>query len=205
MAAAPKSQCRHAGSRHIGFLRWGRAAAAVLGVCLALLPASLAAQSQISSSEEYRLKLAFLYNFAKFVDWPADAFPSPQAPLNLCIVGRDPFDSELEQQVSERTINGHPYVTRRLRADDRLTTCHIVFLPAGSDGALPAIVERLGNSGALIVGESAGFASRGGTVNFLIEGTRLRFEINLEASQRTRSRISSRLLALAKIVKPQQP
>ncbi len=159
----------------------------------------------MASSEEYRLKLAFLYNFAKFVEWPADSFSSPQAPLNICIVGRDPFDSELEQQVSERSANGHPYSTLRLRTSDDLSGCHIVFLPAASDGALPAILMRLRDSGALIVGESPGFASRGGTVNFRIEGTRLRFEVNLQAAQRGRSRISSRLLALAMLVKPQQP
>ncbi|HSB74529.1 MAG TPA: YfiR family protein, partial [Terriglobales bacterium] len=131
-------------------------ALAIGAVCLGLLPASRPAQAQISSSEEYRLKLAFLYNFAKFVEWPADAFSSPQAPLNICIVGRDPFDSELEQQIGERTINGHPYLTRRLLAGDDLGACHVVFLPAGSDGALPVILKRLRSSGALIVGESAG-------------------------------------------------
>src|SRR5579864_2022746 len=107
--------------------RWWQVCATRLMVsaCAALIVgsfcASLPAQAQISSTEEYRLKLAFLFNFAKFVEWPPDAFPSPQAPLNICIVGRDPFDPELEQQVNERTMNGHPYVTRRLRASDPLT------------------------------------------------------------------------------------
>jgi len=177
------------------------AAATALLLCSTLLGSSLAVQAQISSSEEYRLKFAFLYNFARFVDWPADAFSSPQAPLNICIIGRDPFDSDLEQEIAERTISGHPYVTRTLQANADLGACHLIFLPAASDSSLPAILRQVAASNAITVGESAGFASRGGTVNFVLEGTRLRFEVNLEASQRARSRISSRLLSLAKIVR----
>jgi len=176
-------------------------ACAALMLCSALLGASLPLQAQISRTEEYRLKLAFLYSFAKFVEWPADAFSSPRAPLTICIVGRDPFDSDLEQQVAERSVNGRPYMTRTLRANDDVSGCHIIFLPAGSDSSLPAILKRVGGSSAIIVGESAGFAHRGGTVNFVVEDSRLRFEVNLEASLRARSRISSRLLALARIVR----
>lgn len=176
-------------------------AGAVLMLGSALLGASLPVQAQISSTEEYKLKLAFLYNFAKFVEWSPEVFPSPKAPLNICIVGRDPFDSELEQQVGERAINGHPCMTRRLRSSDDLSACQIIFVPAASDSSLPAVLRQAGASGAIIVGETAGFASRGGMVNFVLEGTRLRFEVNLEASQRNPSRISSRVLTLAKIVK----
>ena len=167
----------------------------------ALLGASLPVQAQISSAEECKLKLAFLYNFAKFVDWPTDSFPSPHSELNICVVGRDPFDNDLEQQVSERSVNGHHYVTHRVRASDDLNACHIIFLPASSDNSLPVVLRQVEGSPAITVGESAGFASRGGTVNFVMEGTRLRFEVNLSASQRARSRISSRLLALARIVR----
>jgi hypothetical protein len=177
------------------------AGGAALLLCSALLGASLPVRAHISSSEEYRLKLAFLFNFAKFVDWPEDAFPSPQAPLNICIVGRDPFDPDLEQQIGERTVNGHACVTRRLSPRDDFKACQIIFVPAASDSSLPAVLRQAGASGAIIVGETTGFASRGGTVNFVLEGARLLFEVNLEASQRTRSRISSRVLALAKIVK----
>jgi hypothetical protein len=180
------------------------AACWIVVLCFSLLGARLSAHGQVRS-EEYRLKLAFLYNFAKFVDWPADAFPSPQAPLKLCIVGRDPFDSELKQQLSERSVNGHPYVIQSLRVGDELTGCHLIFVPAGSDASFPSILRRVGNSSAITVGETMGFAHRGGTVNFVLEGTKLRFEVNLDASQRSRSRISSRLLVLAKLVKEQQP
>ena len=176
-------------------------ACAALILCSALLGASLPVQAQISRTEEYRLKLAFLYSFAKFVEWPADAFSSPRAPLTICIVGRDPFDNELEQQVAERSVNGRPYLTRTLRANDDVSGCHIIFLPTASDSSLPAILKQVAATGAITVGESAGFARRGGTVNFVLEGTRLRFEVNLEASQRARSRISSRLLSLARIVR----
>ncbi|HEY6936020.1 MAG TPA: YfiR family protein [Terriglobales bacterium] len=172
--------------------------ALILGA--ALLGASLPSEGQISSSEEYRLKLAFLFNFAKFVEWPPYAFPSPQAPLNICIVGRDPFDAEFERQVTERNLYGHPVTIRTLRANDGLGGCHLIFLPASSDGSLPGVLRLLDGS-AITVGESAGFVTRGGVLSFLLEGTNLRFTVNLNASQRTRCRISSRFLALAKIYK----
>jgi hypothetical protein len=175
-----------------------------ISACTALIVgafyASLPVQAQISSTEEYKLKLAYLFNFAKFVEWPADAFPSPQAPLNICIVGRDPFDAEFERQVAERDLYGRPVAIRTLRPSDEFSGCHIIFLPASSDSSLPVVLKRL-NGSAITVGESAGFAARGGTVNFVIQGTMLRFEVNLSASQRMRSRISSRFLALAKIYK----
>lgn len=201
MAAASQSLgARFAGWRSCAN-RLSRAAwlAVILGT--AFLSASLPAQAQISSAEEYKLKLAFLYNFAKFVDWPADAFSSPQATLNICIIGRDPFDNDLERQVSERSVNGRRYMLHTVRSGGNLSACHIVFLPAGTDYSLPEVLKQVGGSPAITVGESAGFAHRGGTVNFVLEGTRLRFEVNLDVSQRARSRISSRFLALARIVR----
>lgn len=179
---------------------FAKAACAALLLCLALSGATLPSEAQISSSEEYRLKLAFLYNFAKFVEWPADSFPGPRSPLDICIVGRDPFDSELERQVAARSLNGHPVAIRTLRPSDDPNGCHLIFLPVSSDTSLVAVLKRLDGS-AITVGESASFVARGGTVNFVIEGTMLRFEVNLSASQRLRSRISSRFLALAKIYK----
>ena len=183
-----------------GRRRWRKVGAIAAGTALIVgaLCAGLPAQAQISSTEEYRLKLAFLFNFAKFVQWPADAFPSPQAPLNICIVGRDPFDAEFERQVTERNLYGHPVAIRTLRPSDDFGGCHLIFLPASSDGSLPGVLRLLDGS-AITVGESAGFITRGGVLSFLLEGTNLRFTVNLNASQRTRCRISSRFLALAKI------
>jgi YfiR/HmsC-like len=195
-----------AAARNRRIRRWWQASAGrfATSACTALIVgafcASLPAQGQISGSEEYRLKLAFLFNFAKFVEWPADAFPSQQAPLNICIVGRDPFDAELEREVMERNLYGHPVTIRTLRPSDGFGGCHLIFLPASSDGLLPGVLKRLDGL-AITVGESAGFVARGGVVNFVVEGTNLRFAVNLSAAQRTRCRISSRFLALAKIYK----
>ena len=200
MAAIPQSLRTRLPGRRSCAQRLSRSLWPALILGAALLGASLPAQAQISSSEEYRLKLAFLYNFGKFVEWPADSFPSERAPINICIMGRDPFDSELERQVATRSLNGHPVAIRTLGHNDAVIGCHIIFLPASSDGFLPRVLKRLDGS-AITVGESSGFAARGGTVNFVIEGITLRFEVNLSASQRTRCRISSRVLALAKIYK----
>src|SRR5579862_4491440 len=98
MTAAAHSQSKPARSWASQLRRLLMAAATALLLCSTLLGSSPAVQAQISSSEEYRLKFAFLYNFARFVDWPADAFSSPQAPLNICIIGRDPFDSDLDRK-----------------------------------------------------------------------------------------------------------
>jgi hypothetical protein len=180
-----------------------RVAAAVAGllVCGTLLFRPVPASAQSEDDAEYRLKMAFLYNFAQFVNWPAEAFRGPSAPLTMCVAGRDPFQGEIEKSLHGRTAGVHPIELRKLKPNDDPRSCHLIFVPAGDRKLSERILAAVKGSSTLTVGESKGFADIGGVINLTAEQNKLRFEINLDAAQRTQLKISSKLLALAKIVR----
>ncbi len=149
---------------------------------------------------EYEIKAAFLYNFAKFVDWPVDKFADPQAPVVLGIVGDDPFGAALDAMVLGKSVNGRAFQVKRLKPGPDLRSCHIVFVPASGKKHLPEILASLRGSSVLTVGETDWFVRSGGAVNFLLEDNKVRFEINVDAVARARLKISSKLLALARSV-----
>jgi hypothetical protein len=150
---------------------------------------------------EYPVKLAFLYNFTKFVEWPPNSYRDPGAPLAICIVGEDPFSPYLEVELRSRTVGGHPVEVRRLRPSDILSACHIVFIPVTEKNQAARIVSDLKGSSTMTVGEIEGFAVQGGIINFTVEDNRLHFEVNTLAAERAGLKISSKLLSLARIVK----
>jgi len=154
-----------------------------------------------TGSVEYQVKLAVLYNFTKFVEWPPESFRNPDAPLAICIVGHDPFSPDLEGDLRSRTAAGHPVDVRTLRPTDTLSVCHIVFIPVTEKGQADKIVKGLEGSSTLTVGESEGFALQGGIINLTVEENTLHFEVNQVAAERARLKISSKLLRMAKIVK----
>lgn len=170
----------------------------VLGLLLALSPAAL---SQSDDDAEYRVKLAFLYNFAQFIQWPPEAFHDQAAPLTLCVAGQNPFRGEIEQELRGREVNGHPVEIKKLRPNDDPKACHMVFVPASERKQTEKLLAALKGSSTLTVGETQGFADLGGIINLTLDQNKLRFEVNLDAAMQTQLKISSKLLALAKIVK----
>ncbi len=173
----------------------------VLLGCGMLLLTPWPALSQIDDSAEYRVKLAFLYNFAQFIQWPSQAFHDPGAPLNICVAGPDPFQGEIEQSLRGRTAGGHPIKITRLKPDDDPRACHIIFVRASEKKMAGKILAALKGSSTLTVGESKGFAEQGGDINLILDENKLHFEVNLDATTQTPLKISSKLLALARIVK----
>jgi hypothetical protein len=154
---------------------------------------------------EYPAKLAFLYNFAKFIEWPSGSYRDPGAPLVICIVGHDPFSPGTEGELRTRTVLGHPIEIRALRATDTLSACSMVFIPVTEKDQAANILRGLRGSSTLTVGESEGFAARGGIINLTVEGNRLHFEINQLAAERAGLKISSKLFSLAKLVTDDRP
>jgi hypothetical protein len=171
-----------------------------LFACCLFLNASPQAYSMNPETVEYSLKLAFLYNFTKFVEWPPDSYHSPSAPLVICIVGDDPFGPRLEGALRTRTAGNHPIEVTTLKPSDILNICHMVFVPATAEDQATRIVRGLKGSSTLTVGEAEGFAVLGGIINLTPEGNKLRFEVNLLAAERAGLKISANMLALAKIV-----
>jgi len=169
-------------------------------VCWLFTSGSPEALSLTGESVEYPIKLAFLYNFAKFVEWPSDSYRDAGAPLEICIVGHDPFSPDSERELQTRTVAGHPVEILTLKPTDTLRVCHMVFIPITENDQADKIVKGLKGSSTLTVGEAEGFAVLGGIINLTLEGNKVHFEINRLAADRAGLKISSRLLSLAKIV-----
>jgi hypothetical protein len=154
---------------------------------------------------EYQLKAAFLFNFAKFIDWPANSFESPRAPFSICVLGKDPFGRALDDALLNKQINDRPVMILRTKNPETARHCQILFVGTAEGQNLPAILNELRGANCLLVGESEGFAAAGGTIQFTIEDNHVRFLINPEAGERAGLRFSSKLLALAKIVHDASP
>jgi hypothetical protein len=184
--------------------RMRRASFFTIIACCFLLGASPRALSQKEEGAEYTVKLAFLYNFTKFVEWPPDSYRDAGAPLMICIVGHDPFSQELEGELRTRTVGGHPVEVKTLRPNDKLSACQIVFVPVTEKNQADRIVRGLKGSRTLTVGETEGFAVLGGIINLTVEGNKVHFEINQVAAERAGLKISSRLLSIARIVKEKE-
>ena len=155
-------------------------------------------------SLEYPLKLAFLYNFTKFVEWPSNSFRDPGSSLAICVIGNDPFSPDQEADLRTRTVGSHPVEIKTLRSNDALGVCHMVFIPVTEKSQAARIVSGLKGSSTLTVGEIEGFAVQGGIINLTIEENKLHFEVNPLAAERAGLKISSKLLSLAKIVTDNQ-
>jgi hypothetical protein len=177
----------------------------VLGIiaCWLFLIAPPIALSQKEESAEYPVKLAFLYNFTKFVEWPPDSYREPGAPLLICIVGHDPFSETLEVELRTRNVGGHPVELRTFKPNDKLSVCQIVFVPATEKHQAERILRSLKGSSTLTVGETEGFAVLGGIINLTVEANKVHFEVNRLAAERAGLKISSSLLSIAKIVHEQ--
>jgi hypothetical protein len=163
------------------------------------------AAAQGQSVDEYQVKAAFLYNFAKFVEWPAGEFKSPSDPMVICVLGRNPFGPLLDQAISGKQIEGRNLSIREVLSIRECGACQLLFIAVSEKKHLPAVLESLKTSSVLTVGETANFAAAGGVINFKLDDGKVSLEINLHAAERARLRISSKLLSLAKIVRDDKP
>jgi hypothetical protein len=175
---------------------------ASLAALAALLGAAAAGAAPAGSvaSPEYVVKAAFLYRFAQFVEWPSSAFDGPEAPLRFCVFGRDPFGEALDRTTSGESISGRGIDIRRTMSIAGLEDCHLVFVGHSERAHVAAVIERVQHRPVLTVGETQGFAERGGVINFVLEQNRVRFEVNPESARREGLTIASGLLRLARLV-----
>jgi hypothetical protein len=150
------------------------------------------------SAPEPTLKAAFLYNFAKFAEWPADAAPAD--PLVICVLGDPAIADALDETLKGRMIDGRKVAVSRVKRDG-LRACHVLYLAGLDTKAANQMVDELKSAPVLTVSDREQFALDGGIAGLFVEQGRMRFAINVDAVQRCRLRISSRLLSLAKIVK----
>jgi uncharacterized protein DUF4154 len=186
-------------------VRWRIFTRVVLAFCFAggLCPtlSQLSPVVRAAPSPEYLIKAAYLYNFALFVEWPAEVFATRDAPIVIGIIGADPFDQALERTIQDKRINGRTLVVRRLQPGQDMRQAHILFVRSSEAGRNDELIGRLAGHPVLLVGETPDFARRGGTITFTIEDERVRFEINVEAARRARLNVSATLLNVARVVR----
>lgn len=159
-------------------------------VWAALLACPLAARS--NEQPEYRLKAAFVYNFAAFTEWPAEVGPT----LNLCIFGPDPFLAEIDS-LDGKTAGARRIDVHRKATVEAVKGCQIVFVAAAVAAQLPRLLDSLRGSSVLTIADSAGAASEGVMLNMNLVQGRVTFEANLIAARQARLTLSSKLLRLA--------
>ncbi len=189
------------GFRHIPGIR--RAFAVdilVLAVCF-----QFAGHTSAQTVEESRVKAAYLYNFAKFVEWPSKVFQNPGDPAVICVVGDERTSDVLEPAVSGKKVNGRPVEARRPRSPAEFKSCHVLFIGFSDKESIAELLNRLQRSSVLTVGQSDQFIRLGGMINLALKNTTIELEIDPEASNAAGLKISSRLLVVARLVKTPGP
>jgi len=170
---------------------------ALAGACALALTFAASARAENASSA---LKAAFVYNFAKFTEWPADSLAA-SAPIVICVFGDAGVADRLVELTAGQAIGAHPMVVRQPRADGALEDCKVMYV-SGLDGKrLSTLVAALSHSTVLTISDADGFAQRGGIVGLFVDAGRIRFMINLDSVHRSRLQLSSKLLTLGTIVK----
>ena len=172
-------------------------AGAGITLVLALTAALLQAGADGTPVDEYQLKAVFLFNFAKFVEWPPQAFASPRDPFAICVLGDSPFGAALDDAVRGKTVEARPIAIRLVSSGEQARTCQILFVSASERKNMRGLLEALRSRCVLTVGDTEDFTANGGIVRFKMKDGRVRIEIDADAAGRANLRISSRLLSLA--------
>jgi len=172
---------------------------AVLSLLLCLSSGMAVVRAQTAASE-YQVKAAFLYNFIKFIEWPAGTFVADDSPITIGVVGENSIGGDLAATVKGKTVNGRPLVIKSFGSakDAGLKNCQMVFIAKSERKRIDEIMAALKGTSVLTVSESEGFLDAGGMINFVMEGNRVRFEINDAAVKQSGLLISSKLLSLSK-------
>jgi hypothetical protein len=170
-----------------------------------LLCVQTAAEAQSRPLTESEIKAGFLFNFTKFVEWPPEAFADPGVPIVLGVLGNNPVTELLIETAAGKTVNGRAVIVQQFKEGQDPRTCHILFVSSSQEKRVPKILERLKGSPILTVSETSGFARSGGMINFIVEGNKVRLEINLDATARARLKISAKVIAVGRLVTGEPP
>ena len=178
--------------RHQSRLRRAAALAMAWGLLGAPTP-----HTQAAPTTEYEVKAAYLYNFGRFVQWPARATAAEGRYFTICVLGDDPFGPVLNATIADETIDGKTVVAKRISAPQQAVNCRILFISSSEDRQLKEILIALAKASVLTVSDMPQFARRGGMVQLILDGSKVRFEVNLSSAERAGLIFSSQLLKLA--------
>jgi hypothetical protein len=176
---------------------------AALRLRLILLTAILAAflsHAAIGQSiNEKQLKIAFLANLAKFVEWNPEILKNARDPIICCILGDGPFGRALEEAASRQNIDNRKFILHHISNPAQCSGCHLLFVSEDEENRWRSMAAQLKGRGILIVGETPGFTLEGGIVSFRLNGNKAQIQINLDEAVKEKLKFSSKLLSLAKI------
>jgi hypothetical protein len=162
------------------------------------------ARAQLISEEaamlERRIKAAFVYKFAGFVDWPPDAFAQADTPIRIGVMGEESIVQDIAEASMNRTVKGRRVQVTQIAPGGSLEGLHILFLREAASSGLRDSIAALKPEALLVVTETADALDRGSVINFLLDGGKVRFDISLEAAQSRGLKLSSRLITVARKV-----
>lgn len=168
-----------------------------------LLLAGLSGDANAQHQLEYKIKAAFLYNFAKFVEWPNLKDLDPSLPFIVGVLGDDPFGPELEA-IRKKNIRGRRILIKHFETIDDVFACHILFISFKDSNLVKEALKKIREKQILTIGETEGFAKSGGTIGFVEKQNKIHFEINRKSAASVGLSISSKLLKLAIIVETEE-
>ncbi len=172
-----------------------------MAVLLVFICFEFAAQASTQSVEESRVKAAYLYNFAKFVEWPPGVFHNPDDPAVICVVGDERTSDVLEPAIAGKKANGRPVEARRPHSSVELKSCQVLFIGFSDKERIAQLLKEVQQLSVLTVGQSDHFIPLGGMINLAFKDTTIALEIDPEPSTAVGLKISSRLLVVAQLVK----
>jgi hypothetical protein len=154
-------------------------------------------QGQHAKPTEYEVKATYLYNFSRFVEWPAQSLPAQSDSFAICVLGDNPFGPALNATVAQETIGGKSVVAKQISTPQDAVNCRVLFISSSEAKRLKEILTALGAASVLTVSDLPKFTQRGGMVQFVLEGGRVRFEVNSAIAERAGLTLSSELLKVA--------
>jgi hypothetical protein len=165
----------------------------------------LVGSAQLVKGREYEIKAGFLYNFARLVDWPDEAFKNDAEDLRLVVIGHDCFDGALDRLVAGKMVGRHRVVIGYVNSVENSQHAQMVFVSPSEEKQVPAIISALKASSSLTVSDVDRFAERGGIIGLIMAGGSVHFVVNRAAANQARLRVSSRILSLATVVVQTSP
>jgi hypothetical protein len=173
---------------------------AVLATALACTASASAQDLSSAESSEYLIKAGYVYNFAKLVEWPAAAARKGQ-PIVIGVMGNDNFATVLDRAVDGKKIDERPLLVKRLKnRSAKDCGCQILFVAAAESARTDEVIQSQGAAAVLTIAETPDFAKRGGIIALVLQDSKVRFIVNVNAAEQAGLSISSRLLALATVV-----
>ena len=179
---------------------WRILPALALGL-FALWP-NFAAAAAVGPSLEYAVKATFLYKFAPFVEWPEGSFGSASSPLVICVVGNDPVGGLIDQVALGQRIGERAIEVRHLASVSRQSGCHSLYLAEPDAPSAIQAANAVRGAPVLTVSDMARGASAPSIVRFVVQNNKVTFDIDNAAAAESQLAISSRLLSLARSVRP---